>query len=138
MILLSFGRYHGWWTVSFRVHRQRLVSTLLFTWIVWYDEFFDITKIKVWRYQWCNQNPKFEDGYITQWPKGKTTVCFILWPTPQNWKLGLVKNENLRQKGWFQFSHCELSIYICIYIWSIYILVHTLFQGLWFIPLFPE
>ena len=25
---------------------------------------------------------------------------------------GAVKNETLRQKGWFQFSHCELSIHM--------------------------
>jgi hypothetical protein len=68
-----------------------------------------------------------------------TTVKRLKWPLQySNKEPLLVKNENLRQKGWFQFSHCELSIYICICIWSIYILVHTLFQGLWFIPLFPE
>jgi len=39
-------------------------------------------------------------------------VCFLSWHTPRNWQWGLVKNEFLRQKGWFQFSHCELS-FIC-------------------------
>jgi hypothetical protein len=30
-----------------------------------------------------------------------------------HWQWGAVKNETLRQKRWFQFSHCELSIIIC-------------------------
>jgi hypothetical protein len=30
----------------------------------------------------------------------------------ENWQWGAVKNETLRQKRWFQFSHCELSIYM--------------------------
>jgi hypothetical protein len=36
-------------------------------------------------------------------------VCFIPWPTPRNQQWGSVKDETLRQKRWFQFSHCELS-----------------------------
>jgi hypothetical protein len=39
-------------------------------------------------------------------------VCFIPWPTPRNWEWGAVKNEIVRQKRWFQFSHCELSIHM--------------------------
>jgi hypothetical protein len=39
-------------------------------------------------------------------------VCFITWPGPRNWQGGAVQNETLRQKRWFQFSHCELSIYM--------------------------
>ena len=40
------------------------------------------------------------------------SVGFIPWPTPRNWQWGAVKNETLRQKRWFQFSNCELSIYM--------------------------
>ena len=32
-------------------------------------------------------------------------------PTPRNWQWGVVKNDTLWQKRWFQFSHCEHSIY---------------------------
>jgi hypothetical protein len=51
-------------------------------------------------------------------------------------------SENLRQKRWFQFSHGELSIYMWQHssstcIWSIYLLVHTIFQSLWFLSWFP-
>jgi hypothetical protein len=28
-----------------------------------------------------------------------------------NWQWCAVKNETVRQKKWFQFSHCELSIH---------------------------
>jgi hypothetical protein len=38
-------------------------------------------------------------------------VCFIPWPTLQNWQWVAIKNETLRQKRLFQFSYCELSIY---------------------------
>jgi hypothetical protein len=38
-------------------------------------------------------------------------LCFIPWPTPQSWQRE-VKNETLRHKRWFQFSHCEFSIYM--------------------------
>jgi hypothetical protein len=46
-----------------------------------------------------------------------------------------VKNEILRQKRWFQFSHSELSIYMyqlssSICIWSIYLSVDPIFQCL--------
>jgi hypothetical protein len=40
------------------------------------------------------------------------SFCFILWHTPRNWQWGAVKKETLRQKRLFQFSHCELSIYM--------------------------
>ena len=48
------------------------------------------------------------------WNKGYyryRSICFIPWPTPRNWQWGPVKNETLRQKSLFQFSHCEVSIY---------------------------
>jgi hypothetical protein len=37
-------------------------------------------------------------------------TCFVPWPTPRNRQWGSVKNETLRQRRWFQFSHCELFI----------------------------
>ena len=36
---------------------------------------------------------------------------YIPWPTLRNWQWGVVKNDTLWQKRWFQFSHCEHSIY---------------------------
>jgi hypothetical protein len=36
----------------------------------------------------------------------------IPWPTSRNWQWGAVKNKTLRQKIWFQFSYCELSIHM--------------------------
>jgi hypothetical protein len=39
-------------------------------------------------------------------------ISFRPWPTPRNWLWEAVKNQTLRQKMWFQFSHCELSIYM--------------------------
>jgi hypothetical protein len=39
-------------------------------------------------------------------------LYFIPWPTLQNWQWEEVKNGTLRHKRWFQFSHCELSIYM--------------------------
>ena len=38
-------------------------------------------------------------------------VCFTPWPTLWKWQWRPVKNETLRQKSLFQFSHCEVSIY---------------------------
>ena len=49
-----------------------------------------------------------------------------------------VKNETLRQKRWFQFSHCELSIHMyqhfsSTWIWITYLSLDTIFQSLWFL-----
>ena len=38
------------------------------------------------------------------------TANTIVWPTLRKWQWVSVKNESLRQKRWFQFSHCELSM----------------------------
>jgi len=38
--------------------------------------------------------------------------CFMPWHTPRHWQWEPVKNETSRQKRSFQFSYCELSIYM--------------------------
>ena len=38
--------------------------------------------------------------------------CSIPWDTPRNWQWEPIKNETSRQKRSFQFSYCELSIYM--------------------------
>jgi len=40
------------------------------------------------------------------------TDSSIPWHTNQIWQWGAVKKETLRQKRWFQFSHCRLFIYM--------------------------
>ena len=39
-------------------------------------------------------------------------VCFTSWPTPRNWKWGVVNNETLRQRIWFQISIVNFT-FIC-------------------------
>jgi hypothetical protein len=56
---------------------------------------------------WCLTYCAWNKGYHRyKW------ICFISWHTHRNWMWGRIKNETLRQKRWFQFSHCELSIYM--------------------------
>jgi len=64
----------------------------------------------------------------------KSHVCLIHWLTHRHCKWGPDKNDNLRQKNWFQFSHCEHSIYLQYYSSSIcmcsiypYVCVHIKF-----------
>ena len=43
------------------------------------------------------------------------------WPQPRNWQRGAAKSETLRQKRWFQFSHCELYLYVATSGYGVYI-----------------
>jgi hypothetical protein len=56
-------------------------------------------------YRWC----PFTN--LSHWAcnKGYSYICFIPWPTPRNWQWRPLKSKTLRQKRWFQFSHCEHS-----------------------------
>jgi hypothetical protein len=50
--------------------------------------------------------------------------------------------KNFRQKRWFQFSHCKLSIHLLQHssstcIWCIYLSVDSILQSLWYISGFP-
>jgi len=44
-----------------------------------------------------------------------TRSASYLWPTCQNWQWGSVKNETLRQKRWFQFSHWTFHLYLATF-----------------------
>jgi hypothetical protein len=56
-------------------------------------------------YRWC----PFTN--LSHWAcnKGYSYICFIPWPTLRNWQWRPLKSKTLRQKRWFQFSHCEHS-----------------------------
>ena len=43
---------------------------------------------------------------LSHWYKGHHSyrlVCFLPWPTPQNWQWETIKKETLKQMRWFQF-----------------------------------
>ena len=54
-------------------------------------------------YRWC----PFTN--LSHWAcnKGYSYICFMPWP--RNWQQRPLKSKTLRQKRWFQFSHCEHS-----------------------------
>jgi hypothetical protein len=62
----------------------------------------------VWIYECCLTQDDFFFSYMDG--ENKLTANTIAWPTLRNWHWVSVKNESLRQKRWFQFSHCELSM----------------------------
>ena len=57
-------------------------------------------------------NSRFGDFVHRIYPIIGLLHTLIPWPTSRNWQLGAVKNKTLRQKIWFQFSYCELSIHM--------------------------
>ena len=59
-------------------------------------------------------------------------ICFISWHTHRNWMWGRIKNETLRQKRWFQFSHCELSIYMVQHSDSTYLHMEYTSKFMWY------
>jgi hypothetical protein len=64
------------------------------------------------RYADCLLKNRFTNHskYVVNQKLEHDVDSFIPWPTPRNWQWGSVKNETLRKKRWFPFSHCELSI----------------------------
>jgi hypothetical protein len=58
---------------------------------------------------WCHIKSKATNS--STWYYIESYVCFKPRPAPRNWQWESVTNETLRQKRWFQFSDCGLSIY---------------------------
>ena len=69
-----------------------------------------ILKLHIQLYWWCLSLNNYRFGDFVD--RIYCTELEIPWPTTGNRRWGAVKNEILRQKRWFQFPHCEPSIYL--------------------------